>query len=405
MKKLLKIIGCIAVINSLLLMSGCADSSALEDVKSVLNLNKGFIVFDTTKVSKEEVLAYESPYKDMTTSYFKDQLSEEEKTLYQAYIYAYEHGYSKIYFYSDDEKLGDKFELVMQSLCSENPFFDWNYNFQNRYDPIKKCYVILVEGLEAKDFKLKLEAYNKAKELIKEIPSDASEYDKVEWIYNYVVNNISYVDDLEAYLANSPSYVYDGLIKGATQCSGFADTITMMCNLAGIETLTIPGETDQGHAWNLIKLDNKYYHSDATNDRSLKDVIESDDEIWLSFLRSDKYIFSNGYSLAKNLLIDFPKAEDSKYDTDGINLITETITNENDIKIIGDALISNKKYIVVQSQEIGSIGTAELNTALDSILQYVCSNIELDRQAMISLNSSSNPSNKTLIIYLMIEDM
>lgn len=47
----------------------------------------------------------------------------------------------------------------------------------------------------------------------------------------------------------------------------FKDQLTMLCNLANIQAVTVSGFTeDRGHAWNLVKLDGEFYNCDITND-------------------------------------------------------------------------------------------------------------------------------------------
>ncbi|MBE6051871.1 MAG: hypothetical protein E7214_14795 [Clostridium sp.] len=100
--------------------------------------------FDDEKISKDDVLSYESPYKDMTTTYFKDQLIEEEKLMYDSLVYGYEHNNNEVKFYSatDDANYEESILKVIQSLCAENPFFDWNYNYEYGYNPVEACYYI-----------------------------------------------------------------------------------------------------------------------------------------------------------------------------------------------------------------------------------------------------------------------
>lgn len=405
MKKFIKgIIGLIVLISINLNLGGCLSKENIDIFKNIVNLNEKYIVFDDTKVSKQEVLEYESPYKDMTATYFKAKLSEEELVVYQTFIYAYEHEYTSIKYYSEDPKLGDSFMKITQALCAENPFFDWNYTYGHAYNSVENYYEINNTTLDKKDVKLKIQAYNKAKEWIKSIPSNATDYEKLERIYEYVVNNIKYVDELQKYMINSPSYVYDGLVGGKTQCTGFASSMVMLCNLAGIETLSVSGTSLQGHAWNLVKLDGEFYHCDSTNDSGIESQLpEVESKIWLSFLKSDNMLFSTDYSLDKKLKITFPKATNTKYDYENITLSTETISNEQDLNKISQALLENKNYIVTHLPNISAKEDFDVQNVVEYVGTYISNNVTYDREVYISIEALRNPASRDLIIFMKVD--
>ena len=222
---------------------------------------------------------------------------------------------------------------------------------------------------------LKIQAYNKAKEILKSMPQ-GSAYDKVLWIYSYIVNNITYVEDSNSYLSGSPSFIYDGLIGGKTQCTGFADTMTMMCNLAGIQTITICGETNEGHAWNLVNLDGNFYYCDATSDSVIKaDLPEGIKDLHLSFLKSEEVFSANGYSSMSDVVIDFPKALDKRYDSNNVDFNLENFNNENDLISMAQKLMNGKSYVVVHLKEVSVDDASESTAAANYISSYIANNI------------------------------
>lgn len=96
---------------------------------------------------------------------------------------------------------------------------------------------------------------------------DSTDFDKELYIHNFLVNNCSYNKDaINNILEHQSSYnVYGSLIKQEAVCEGYAKAIQLLNNYFGIKTTVIIGNADgQNHMWNLVLIDNKYYHLDAT---------------------------------------------------------------------------------------------------------------------------------------------
>ena len=99
----------------------------------------------------------------------------------------------------------------------------------------------------------------------------ATPAEKVAYINNYLASRIEY--DLEA---NNRSSVIGALVDGKCVCEGYARAFDYLCDLAGIDAVCIPGygiteEDREGHMWNAVALDGKMYAVDVTwNDTTKK---------------------------------------------------------------------------------------------------------------------------------------
>lgn len=88
-----------------------------------------------------------------------------------------------------------------------------------------------------------------------------SDYNKVKAIHDYVIDNVTY--DMSTNF-NSPYYA---LMEGTSACQGYAVLIYKMLTEADISCRVITGKAKGGlHAWNLVKIDDKWYNLDATWD-------------------------------------------------------------------------------------------------------------------------------------------
>jgi len=95
-----------------------------------------------------------------------------------------------------------------------------------------------------------------------------SDYEKVKAIYDYICENVVYDHtnlDNKAYTLKYSAYA--ALINGTSVCQGYANLFYRMANAAGLDTRIISGTSKgQGHAWNIVKIDGKYYNLDSTWD-------------------------------------------------------------------------------------------------------------------------------------------
>lgn len=108
----------------------------------------------------------------------------------------------------------------------------------------------------------------KVSKLLKSLKLDGkTNYEKVKLIYDYIVENVSYdreSDKRDGYIAYS---AYAALIEGKAVCQGYANLLYRLCLESGIDCRIVSGSCDgEGHAWNIIRIGDYYYHADATWD-------------------------------------------------------------------------------------------------------------------------------------------
>ena len=108
----------------------------------------------------------------------------------------------------------------------------------------------------------------RVKEILKQlIEPGMNALQKIQAIHDYVVVNLKYDTDLQKYTA------YEGLKTGEAVCQGYALLTYELLKEAGIENRLVEGTAgDQLHAWNLVRLDNRWYHLDTTWDDPVPDV-------------------------------------------------------------------------------------------------------------------------------------
>ena len=117
----------------------------------------------------------------------------------------------------------------------------------------------------------------KAKAVIAEaITDDMSDYDKELAIHDWLVRNVTY-DEENLNAISAPSEhnrdPYGALFEGRCICAGYATTFQMFMDMLGISCQTIHSTAHDGeeHAWNMVCLDDKWYHVDVTWDDPVPD--------------------------------------------------------------------------------------------------------------------------------------
>ena len=108
----------------------------------------------------------------------------------------------------------------------------------------------------------------------------SSDYDKVKAIYDYITSNFSYDHTLSS-LIDSPSgepHTYETersdepcqinlpLQTGKGICNHFARLFQAMCLGFDVDAYYVQGYARGYHAWNIVKIDGKWYQCDATWD-------------------------------------------------------------------------------------------------------------------------------------------
>lgn len=88
-----------------------------------------------------------------------------------------------------------------------------------------------------------------------------SDFRNVVTIYDWVIQNAMYSDFTEEHAEKYDAYY--AIVDGMSICLGFTNAVRYLLNRVGVECLSITSE-DGSHMWNMVKIDDKYYHIDVT---------------------------------------------------------------------------------------------------------------------------------------------
>lgn len=126
--------------------------------------------------------------------------------------------------------------------------------------------------------KVNKKVVKETKKVIKQqIKPDMTQVEKVKAIHDYLVLHTAY--DYKNYQKNtipSSSYSPEGvLLYGSGVCQGYAETFLLFMEVLEIPCQIIIGKGNgEAHAWNIVKIEGKWYQIDVTWDDPVPDIPE-----------------------------------------------------------------------------------------------------------------------------------
>lgn len=132
---------------------------------------------------------------------------------------------------------------------------------------VKPTYIMSGEELEV----ARAEFENAVSNILSYIQPGMSEFDKELILHDRLAAITVYETDAE-----NAHNAYGALVDGETVCEGYAEALQYLLHRAGIQSFIIIGESvnpsngaRENHAWNAVRIDGKYYHTDLTwNDQT-----------------------------------------------------------------------------------------------------------------------------------------
>ncbi len=176
-------------------------------------------------------------------------------------------------------------------LRLDNPEIFWAEGASYRYYPDSGNAEMIPEYLFDKK---KVQDHQKAmKSRVEKLVRPAvkmTETEKLQYIHDFICENVRY-DKLKKQYSHE---IIGPLGQGVGVCEGIAKSVKILCDALDIWCTIAISEADPEkgikyrHAWNVVKVDGKFYHIDATFDNSLT---AGGDIRYDYFCLADKQIF------------------------------------------------------------------------------------------------------------------
>lgn len=195
-------------------------------------------------------------------AYDYTQLSAQERQLYRTILGALQECASDVPIDRVEE---DSFDKVFQCVMNDHPeiFYVDGYTFirYTKGDELKGnafsgSYLYSPEEIEER----KAGIEEKTEEILRQMPS-GDEYERVKYIYEYIIANTEYVQGSE-----DNQNICSVFLNGRSVCQGYAKAAQYLFEKAGIYSIFVSGKVESGedHAWNIVRIDGNYYYVDTT---------------------------------------------------------------------------------------------------------------------------------------------
>lgn len=194
-------------------------------------------------------------------------------------------------YYGDISNLEEKVDQAIKTVLSNNEYLSYDFQglkYSGSGTNAKFTLSFTVDYYQTADQVHYVD--NRIQKILTEmiIKPDMNTHEKVKAVHDYVVLNVQYDTTLNQNV-NAP---YFALTQGKTLCNGYAMLMYLMLKELDIPVRLISGTADGiGHAWNLVQLDGKWYHLDATWDDPVPD--KQGRTLYNYYLVSDNLIDNN----------------------------------------------------------------------------------------------------------------
>lgn len=201
------------------------------------------------------VILEDLPNIDSDMYVYFSSLNEIEKTVYKELYIGFTNRIDSFMISTDDTEMLFK---CYSGLLLEHPeiFYIDGYSYRK-----EDCLVITPNYTmsvdTARTYLQKCDNY--ANRAVSCIPEDASDYVKVLTVYDYIASHTIYGN------CSNDQNMLSVATKGQSVCLGYSLMYQYILQRLGIPNVVVTGiSSDINHAWNVIKIDDKWYNSDVT---------------------------------------------------------------------------------------------------------------------------------------------
>ncbi len=193
---------------------------------------------------------------------------------------------------ADDEEM---LTIINNFVHPYNSFKTISFTYSNKGD-----FSLSIEHVYTKEeiTEINYIVDNRIKDMIKD---NMTISEKIKIIHDYIIDNTKY-DTLKTDNINDSTYksntAYGVLIQGYGICSGYSDAMAIFLNALNIKNYKISNDS---HIWNLIYVNGKWVHLDATWDDPISEFNENRDTYFLITYDDLTKLNDDTHSFDKNI--------------------------------------------------------------------------------------------------------
>lgn len=196
---------------------------------------------------------------EVAGDFYYQQLSEAEQTVYREMLQGVNGMEETIRIHAGK---GDDAGKIYEYLLYDRPELFWcdgttRMTIYEDYTEMSPGYTCTAAEKEQRQAQIDAAA----EECMAGIGADASDYDRIRYVYEYIVSTVDYDEN-----APDNQNIYSALALRRSVCAGYSRAAQYLLKNMGIQCIYVIGNiAGQGaHAWNIVQCGGKYYQMDTT---------------------------------------------------------------------------------------------------------------------------------------------
>lgn len=230
----------------------------------------GYMILFVMGCAKQEPDYIEVTMEDtiFENRFYYDSLTEEEQLIYREIYQGIMEQQDKVIVHGESPYAVND---IMGLIMNDSPEIFWtdgsahattydDPSYTEAYTVIEPEYIYAAEERSIKEAEIE----QTITQVLGNMPTDLDEYGKMKYIYEYLVDSITYVKD-----APDNQNIYSSLVLKQSVCAGYAKANQILLNRLGFFCTYVTGDAtnEEGissHAWNIVKCNGNYYYTDVT---------------------------------------------------------------------------------------------------------------------------------------------
>ena len=213
--------------------------------------------------------------------YFFNQLDDGQKKIYSAIANSVKKLDSKVvvkgYPYENRPKALDDVDKVMDAFFADHPevfYVESSYSIstiEGVFDSnIELGLKYTINDLNELDMKIK-EIENVVNEYVQKV-GDKKGIEAQILLHDIFCEQVTYFEfENDSDILLKYHNIYAAFVEKQGVCDGFTKAMQILLDRFDIESILVSGKLgDQNHAWNMVKIEDSWYHMDITSDKSIK---------------------------------------------------------------------------------------------------------------------------------------
>lgn len=229
----------------------------------------GILDFFVLNVSDEQLSSY--------SDYYFNKLDQDEQKMYVKIDESIRGNEEKVFLGAHESgDITDKVTKVITAYFYDNPEI---YYISNEYvisiNDFKTFKFVTVKLSYITNDDAEIYVRNKQLEaainniLNENIKDEMTDFEKEVAIHDALVKKVAYYEYEEIDKIPAIKHTaYGALVENEAVCDGYSKAFKILLDRVGINNAIISGEAKNvAHAWNIVELDDEYYHVDVTSDK------------------------------------------------------------------------------------------------------------------------------------------